>query len=156
MKVITANRVVSDSVLHTILTEVEVTVNGRPLTYYSDGINDLEPLNLSPCITYSNDVDHRCRYKQVQAFAREFWDRWISEYLPSLIKRSKWFTKRENMKVGELVMLLENRSQRGNWALARITTKTYTSDDGPVRNVELKTKDGTYVRSIVKIAKPEN
>ena len=166
MRVITANRVVSDSVLHTILTEVEVTVNGRPLTYYSDDINDLEPLtpnhfligranqNRSPCITYSNDVDHRRRYKQVQAFAKEFWDRWISEYLPSLTKRSKWFTKRENVNVGELVLLLEKRSQRGNWPLARIT-KTYKSDDGLVRKVELKTKDGTFVRPITKVARLE-
>ena len=166
MKVLLTNQIVDDFVLLTLFSQAESIINGRPLTPMSDNIEDLEPLtpnhfligrpnpNLTPCVVYDNDVSHRRRWKQLQAFTNQFWDRWTKEYLPSQTTRSKWFIERDNIKVGELVLLLEKRSDRGKWPIGRVTN-VFPSDDGLVRKIEVQTKHGSYIRPIVKVTRLE-
>ena len=54
-------------------------------------------------------------------------------------------------KEGDLVMVLDKNLVRSQWTLGRII-QTIPSQDGEVRKVQVKTKDGTYIRPMTKIS----
>ena len=54
----------------------------------------------------------------------DFWKRWNSEYLKSLNTMKKWTEVTSNQKVGDLVLIHEDRLSRGNWPLARVEEET--------------------------------
>ena len=155
MKIVVGDSRLTDEVLHTLLTEVES--NGRPLTYVSSDGRDPEPLtpnhlllgcanaNLSPGKFYEKEVNSRKRWRQAQTLADQFWKRWRSEYLPSLLARPKWQKERRNLQVGDVVLMIEDSAPRGFWPLARITA-VFPGSDSRVRSVEVKTASGTVYR----------
>ena len=167
LSVLMANHVLTDAQLYTLLTEVENILNRRPLTEISDDVNDLSPLTPNhillglhrnwdqACEVDDRDITSRRKYKQVQAIANLFWKQWVQEYLPSLTKRTCWRDNAPNLKVGELVVLVDEDLKRGKWPLGRVTN-VMPSEDGVVRVVEVRTKDGTYTRPVTKICKLED
>ena len=160
------NHVLTDPQLYTLLTEVEKILNSRPLTHLSDDVSDLSPLTPNhillglhrnwdyACEVNDRDVNSRKKYRQVQAIANRFWEQWRREYLPRLTKRTRWRENLKNISVGELVVLVEDDQKRGKWPLARVT-KVFTSADGVVRSLEIKTKNGLYTRPAAKICRLE-
>ena len=164
LKIIMKNTLVDDFKLMTFFTEVEALVNSRPLTPISDDIEDLDALtpnhfllgraslNLTPCIIYDLKVQPRKRWKHVQQLSNHFWKRWTNEYLPMLTTRQKWKTTDVNnaLKVGELVMVSDQNDLRGHWPLGRIIA-TFPGDDGVIRVVDVKTKNGVYRRPVTKL-----
>ena len=161
------NHTLTDAQLYTLLTEVENILNRRPLTHSSDDPNDLTALTPNhillglhrnwdyACEVDDRDVTSRRKFRQVQAIANRFWRQWRDEYLPKLTKRGRWTEHLPNLTVGELVVLAQDEVKRGKWPLARIT-KVCPSEDGVVRVVEVRTKDGTYTRPVAKICKLED
>ena len=157
LKIVVGNMCLTDEVLHTVLTEVESMLNGRPLTYVSMDGRDPDPLtpnhlllgcanvNLSPGRFQEKEVNSRKRWRQAQSIADHFWNRWRREYLPSLMARSKWHEDRRGLQVGDVVLMAEESAPRGFWPLARVT-KVYAGEDGRVRSAELKTASGSYYR----------
>ena len=162
LSTILQDQLVSDFTLITVFTEVEALVNSRPITHVSDDIEDLEALtpnhfllgrasaNLSPAYSYDNDISHRKRWKRAQALTNHFWPRWLREYLPTVTTKSKWTEVSSNIKVGDLVLVLEKDTQRGKYPLARVTD-VFPGDDGMVRVVNVKTKNGIFRRPITKL-----
>ena len=160
------NHVLTDPQLYTLLTEVEKILNSRPLTHLSDDVSDLSPLTPNhillglhrnwdyACEVNDHDVSSRKKYRQVQAIANRFWEQWRREYLPRLTKRTRWRENLPNIAVGELVVLVEDDQKRGKWPLARVT-QVFTSADGVVRSLEIKTKNGLYTRPAAKICRLE-
>ncbi len=156
------DKVLTDQQLYTLLTEVERILNSRPLTHISDHIDDLEALTPNHillglhrrwsfiCEIDERDTFSRKKYRQVLAIAAEFWKRWRREYLPKLTTRSKWRQHTENIKEGQLVLLVDDEDSRKTWSLARIT-RVIPGDDGVVRVVEVKTKNGLYTRPVAKV-----
>ena len=71
--------------------------------------------------------------------------------LVGLQRYSKWKRPTENLQVGDIIVLKEDNLITTQWPLARIV-KTSTGNDGLVRVVTLKTKDGTYTRPVTKVA----
>ena len=68
--------------------------------------------------------------------------------LPTLQKRSKWFDVQRNLKVGDLVLLIDNNALRNQWSRGRVT-KVLPNKDGLVRRIELVTPDGrNFLRDI--------
>ncbi|XP_062557240.1 uncharacterized protein LOC134222113 [Armigeres subalbatus] len=117
------NRKLTDESLYTLITEAEAIVNSRPLTYLpletaeSEALTPkhfLLPLS-SVCETPEPVVgDDALTGTQKQAAAaieatwnatqqhlNTFWKRWITKYLPTLTKRTKWFAEQRAIAVGE-------------------------------------------------------
>ena len=151
------------------MTDVERILNSRPLTHISNNIEDLNALTPNhilfgkhklweylDCDIDERDISSRKHYRQVQALTAVFWQRWRREYLPDLTKRSKWQAKIRNIEVGELVLLNDDDdNRRKKWPLARVT-KVVPGRYGVVRVVEIKTKDGSYVRPVTKLHRLED
>ena len=101
LRVLLKERVVTNEMLRTLMTEVEGILNSRPLTPSSDDPDDLEPLtpnhlllcrsnlNLPPGAFTKEDLYCKRRWKQVQYLANLFWKRWTREYLPTLRGKAK-------------------------------------------------------------------
>lgn len=162
LRVVLGNQLVTDEVLSTVLTEVEFMLNSRPLTYVSNDAGDQEALtpnhlllgrdspSLPPGVFSGEQLSLRRRWRRAQQLAEHFWKRWHKEYLPTLIKRGKWSREGRRIQVGDVVLVAENNTPRGRWPLARVV-KVFPGSDGRVRTVKLKTKNGTYVRPVVKL-----
>ncbi len=139
-----------DETLRTLFTEAENVVNSRPLTAeFSDPdspqpITPMQLLTLKakvvsppPGVFNRPDMYGRKRWKRVQFLANQFWQRWRREYLQNLQARRKWQSPRRNLQIGDIVIDKEGDLSRNQWPLARVT-KTYPSDDGFVRKVEIE------------------
>ena len=61
-----------------------------------------------------------------------------NEYLPTLMERQKWRSRKENIKVGDLVLLADENYPRGEWPIARVW-EVVADDDGCVRVAKMKT-----------------
>ena len=85
-----------------------------------------------------------------QALADMIWPRWRKEYLPSLTMRSKWNKEQRNLKEGDLILLKSDDVPRLHWPLGRIL-KTFPGSDGRVRMAEVKTPNGTLMRTAAKL-----
>ena len=161
-KAILPGKPLNDDALHTILLEVEAMVNSRPLTdVVVDSKSDLpltpnHLLRINPTIgppiklTDKPDVYARQRYRLVQFVADEFWRRWVLEYPRTLFTRRKWQERRENIKVEDVVLIVDSDTPRGEWPLGRVV-HTYPDKDGIVRVAEVRTKSGLIKRPITKL-----
>lgn len=153
--------VTSDDVLSTVMCEVECMVNSRPLTPFSDDVNDLTPLTPNhflmasdayewPWASADSSVNAKRRWRQVQAVMHMLWSRWIKEYVPLLQSRCKWNQQSPSLKVGDMVLVSGEVTPRGSWPLGRVL-ETFPSPDGLVRSVKVKTRLGTFVRPIARV-----
>ena len=70
------------------------------------------------------------------------------------MKREKWTRDTPQLKVGDVVLVIEENAPRGRWPIARVS-KVFPGSDGRVRSVELKTGSGTYVRPVAKLCRFE-
>lgn len=101
-----------------------------------------------------NDVSQgealRQQWKKAQHLTKEFWNRWIKEYLPTQVKRPKWQTLSKPIEVGDIVMIADE-SRKGSWEKG-IITEIRVSKDGQVRSAVVKTHNGTFVRPTINMA----
>ena len=151
----------TDETLNTLMCEAESILNGRPLTRLSDDPLQTKPLSPSMLLTQDDapgpitvtgklDLYAKARWRQVQYLSDIFWKRWTKEYLTNLQVRQKWHTTRRNLKEGDIVMTLDEKSPRGSWPMARIIAVNRSADGG-VRSARLRTQTGEYVRPISKM-----
>lgn len=125
LKVVLGNRTVAEEVLVTMLAEAESMLNARPLTYLGIDPDDSSPLtpnhfllgrphpHLPPELVDESEGISRRRWHAAQELAQGFWRRWLREYVPSLIERPKWTRKERNAEVGDLVLIVDNKTPRG-------------------------------------------
>jgi hypothetical protein len=161
--------------LQTLVTEIEATLNDRPITYVGDG----EPLTPSHLIhgrllrilphkyvtdEELNDPDFELNVNQktldkravyIGKLFEHFWQRWRSEYLLALRERhlanARHGTVTENcVKEGDIVLVHDDVKKRVDWSLARIVRLNY-GNDKLVRSAEIRTKHGTTNRPIAKL-----
>ena len=155
----------TDEVLQTTFCEVEAIVNGRPLTKLSNDPNDFTPLTPNSLLTLNQSSpippggasiadSYRSRFKHSQHLADIFWSKWLKFYLPSLNTRSKWQIPVSDIKVGELVLIVERGMPRNLWPLA-IVKEVYLGRDTKVRSVLLKTKVAELKRSVHHVVRLE-
>ena len=80
-----------------------------------------------PDLTLSN----RCK-----AMVQQFWELWSKQYLQSLQKSQKWHKELPNVKVGDLVMVLEESTLLTHWKTGKVTA-VHPGEDGLVRAAEV-------------------
>ena len=90
------------------------------------------------------------RWRHAQVIANHLWKRWLREYLPELNRRQKWLQERPNLKVGDLVLVMDENAPRGRWPLGKVDDVN-VGRDGLVRSVRLSTQSSQLVRPISKI-----
>jgi hypothetical protein len=148
--------------LHTLMCEIEYTLNDRPITKNSDEPCDLEALtpnhlllmkrkpSLPPGVFSKTDSYSRRRWKQVQYMANLFWQRWLREYLPLLQERQRWHDIKRNLKIGDVVLIVDSNAPRNSWPMG-VVVETMPDRLGMVRQVKVRTSTNVLVRPIDKL-----
>ncbi|XP_066585485.1 uncharacterized protein [Prorops nasuta] len=143
----------------TLLVEIEACLNSRPLCPMSGDVDDLNALTPAHFLigTHSGllpeddstqgPINRLDRFQLIQRVRNSFWKRWSTEYLHHLQTRNKWQTRKENVTVGQLVCMRDDRYPPAKWPLGRII-ELHPSVDGTVRVVTIKTATSRFRRHI--------
>jgi len=148
------------------MTEAECIVNCRPLTQVeSTALDTAPPLCPNQILTLKSDVvlpppgefgraDLYCRrrWRRVQHLANEFWSRWRADFLPTLQERRKWTTPRDNLREGDVVLVIDEDAPRSKWPMGRIVS-VRTGSDGLVRSVCIALDGSERERPVHKVIK---
>ena len=153
---ILGSKKLTPDLFNTILTETETMLNSWPLTNVADNTDNEEPLtpnhfliqrpfsNLPPG-TFDDRIPLRFENWSQQQLLNDIWRRLQKEYLPTLLKRTKWNFAEEPLKRGDVVLILNDRTPRGIWPLGRVTAE-HPGRDGTTRVVTVRTAYGTFDR----------
>ena len=161
-------RTISETVLtyeefSTLLTQVEAMLNSRPLEPLSDDPDDISTLTPAhfligqplsslpePSVEHSS-ISPSARWRLIQQQTQRFWTQWSSHYLQRQLSISKWHHPSNEIKVGSLVLITDERFPPSKWPLARVIT-LHPGKDGLTRVVTLRTATTSLVRPIAKLA----
>ena len=151
-----------DDELQTAIMEVEVLMNSRTLTYEGADPRD-EPVltpyhflvgrlggQLAPQVTDDIALNLRNRWKLIQNLLRLFWKRWREEFLSTHNTRKNWREAKDNLKVGDVQLAVDQNALRGQWRLGRVE-EVFPGQDGQVHVVEVSTKGQTLMYPITRL-----
>ncbi|XP_017467170.1 PREDICTED: uncharacterized protein LOC108359710 [Rhagoletis zephyria] len=151
----------NDESLKSSLCEVEYIINARPLTFVSLESDDDDALTPNHLLlgspdgfkpTCTDDLALRKRWYQNQKFADRFWHRWVKEYVPIISRRSKWFDKVPPIRVGDIVVIVDENLPRNCWPRGKVI-RIVIAKGGQVRSAEVKTTSEILHRPATKIAR---
>ena len=156
------SQVLTPSELYTVLLEVAILANQRPIGRIpndpDDGSyicpNDILLGRASsevPQGPFKETMNPRHRVEFVQKIIDSFWKRWSRDVFPSLVPRKQWQVERRNVRPDDIIVVADANAVRGKWSIGRIV-EVHPGPDGRVRNVKVKTSTGEYSRPITKIA----
>ncbi|KAL4108119.1 hypothetical protein QTP88_018370 [Uroleucon formosanum] len=146
----------------TVLARVEAILNSRPLTPASSDPHDLDCLTpghfligqpllaIPPRSNPESSIKLTQRWKLMDQCHQAFWRRWSAEYLTTLQERSKWTEGVPNLKVNDMVIVVDNQSPPLMWRLGRVL-ELLPGTDGHVRVVRVMTRLGIVTRPVVKL-----
>ena len=153
---------VKDEELITAVTGAEGLINSRPLTYQSANPADNVPLTpnhfhhgqlggeFAPQSVDSTGFNLKKRWRRIQELVRNFWQRWMQEWISGLSPRKKWWKPQRDLRVGDVVLVASSDTPRGHWPLGRVTA-VHKGDDGHVRVVKLQVGQNEMLRPITKV-----
>lgn len=154
----------TDPLLKACLTEATYVVNSRPLTYLSIANEEHEVLTPNHFLIGSHNgvkptgvLDDsqtmlKHNYLTAQQFRERMWKRWVAEYLPDLVRRTKNFEPSTPLKIGDVVIVCDNNLPANTWPKG-IVSQVMTGRDGQTRSAIVKTNKGEYHRPTSKLAK---
>ena len=139
----------SPSELLTIFTEVANVLNERPIGVRPSPdsfINILTPNNLllgrssadNPGC-YDSSVSLFSRINVVEKIVDVFWKHWVILYAPTLVRQTKWKSVQDDLKAGDIVLVLDQNALRGEYKIARVEN-VLPSHDGHIRSATLSYK----------------
>lgn len=85
------------------------------------------------------------------ALAAQFWKRWLSDYLPEITRRTKWFVDTKPIALDDIVIIVDPNLPRNCWPKGRIIGVN-TGKDGRIRSATVKTANGVYEIPVTKLA----
>ena len=162
MAAILTNANVTDEELMTAITGAESLLNSRPLTYQAANVEDDVPLTPNHFLHGQMggefapvSVDHTTfsptkRWRRVQEIVKHFWQRWLKEWVPGLNRATKWYKERDNLKKGDIVIVISADSPRAHWPLAKVIN-VFPGKDGRVRIAEIQIGNKLLKRSVTKL-----
>lgn len=149
--------------LYTVLTRIEACLNSRPIVPISDDPSDLEVLTPGHFIAgrpllqrpLADDVENLpvnklTNWGQCQKIMQTFWRRWKEEHLVNLQTRAKWQDVCQNLKLNDVVIILDENTLPAKWPLGRVVV-IHPSADGLIRSVTVRTQEGLLKRPIQKL-----
>ncbi|XP_076294560.1 uncharacterized protein LOC143215865 [Lasioglossum baleicum] len=148
----------------TLLAQIEAALNSRPICPLSDDSSDLsaltpghfligDALNVIPEPNFADTPRSRLsRWQLLRQMLDHFWSRWSKEYLQQLQAASKWHSKSEPFRNGDLVLVRDERTPPAKWPLARVTD-IHPGKDDVTRVVTVRTATTTLKRPIVKLCR---
>lgn len=163
LKVTLTERAPTDEVLRTLLAEAEALVNSRPLTHVTVDDNSEEALTPThfllaassgrpiPATVSDSDFASRSSWRKAVRLADHFWQRWVKEYLPTLIPR-RGRGEVPEVAVGDVVLIADPNSPRGTWPRGRVTA-VFPGPDGVIRVADVRTLMGIMRRPLRKLVK---
>lgn len=146
--------------MNSLFIQIEAMLNSRPLVQTMS--DDLEaeiitpghfltgrPLNSlpEPDLTNNNVVS---RWREIEKQAQRFWKVWSQDYLQDLQQRTKWIAQKENVKLGQIVLLKSDMMPKCHWNLGKIV-KLHPDQSGVVRIVDVERGNKTDTRHIIKL-----
>ena len=158
LRALLKEQIVCDELLSTVIAEATNILNSRPLTRNSDDPKDEELLTpthllqLRPCSSLApglfdkDDQSSQRQWRKAQYLPNLFWRRWIREYLPNLQERQKWKGLKDNLKINNILLLMDENFPRGQWPLTRVV-EVVPSKDGLMRSAKVKTSSTVVTRA---------
>ncbi|XP_055944621.1 uncharacterized protein LOC129975584 [Argiope bruennichi] len=146
----------------TIINQIESILNSRPLTPLSSDVDDLSALTPGHFLigrpftaivepNLINTLENRLGlWQKTTKFVQLIWKKWHNDYLTILHQRSKWYFDKQNLKVGDRVVIKEDNMAVCNWVIGR-TVAVFPGKDGKIRVANIKTNKGVFKRPISKL-----
>ena len=125
-----------------------ILMNGRPLEYVPVDPKDQIPLtpnhfllldaspNEPPDLFHVDEKLSNKGWRTAQVFITHFWNRWLREIVPKLNSRSKWTQPNRNLRVNDIVLVINPEQRRGEWPLGRFV-EVFPGPDGVVRSASV-------------------
>ena len=142
--------VLSYSEMNTLLAEISFTINCRPLglsnvsgdSNQDDFLVPITPNMLllgrtnddGPVLDYKDDDKFTSRLSYVTQVYDCWWSQWIRQVLPTLVPVKRWKHRKQNLRVGDVVMMLYSGNLKNDYRLARVM-KVCPDKKGLVRTV---------------------
>ena len=157
--------------LLTVLHEIELVLNSKPLTYVTDDVTDdiltpnhilfgrnLTPTNVdeTPCdaalLTPDTPENLSARMNELQKLINKFWKDWRSDYLLDLREQMRPHDNSVDVKpkIDDVVIVHDDNQKRHNWVLGRVVGVEVGSD-GQIRAARVASaKTGNILRRPIK------
>ncbi|XP_076301671.1 uncharacterized protein LOC143219688 [Lasioglossum baleicum] len=148
----------------TLFAQIEASLNSRPLCPLSDDPSDLaaltpghfligDALNVIPEPDLTDTPRSRLsRWQLLRQLIDHFWSRWSREYMQQFLTASKWQTKSPPVRIGDLVLVRDERTPPARWPLARVT-ELHPGKDNITRVVTVRTATTVLKRPITKLCR---
>lgn len=75
----------------------------------------------------------------------------MTDYMPEITRRTKWFERPKPITVGDVVVIVDPKMPRNCWPKGKIIG-TKISADNQVRSATVRTASGIYDRPAIKLA----
>ncbi|XP_020296240.1 uncharacterized protein LOC109861138 [Pseudomyrmex gracilis] len=146
----------------TLLTKIEAILNSRPLCPLTDDPNDLDvltpghfligqPLTLVPEPNLIPIKTSRLsRWQRISQMLQNFWSKWSRAYLQRFQAIYKWKHRSTPIRIGTLVLIVDERYPPSKWPLGRVI-ETYPGPDNEIRVASIRTATSIIKRPIVKL-----
>ena len=167
LRKILGNAKINSEEMQTVLVDIEMILNNRPLTYICNSPDEIAPLTPShflvgsrmdslPNIYYQQDgkSDLVDQYNLLEEMKTTFWEQWSREYLPELVNFAQSRkTNVKDIKVGDII-LVQNDKKRGMWKLGNVESliigkirmgRLDGKIDGKARAANVKTESKTLL-----------
>jgi len=140
--------------LNTLLKETANICNEHPIGIRPNSVSNTDYLSPSTLLLgrsssrisagpfQSKDIHNerpgamKTRFLYVPRLVDSFWNHWTKTYLPTLLVRQKWHHKKRNLSCGDVCLVEDQNSYRGDWRIGQVK-KVFPDKNEVVRNVEL-------------------
>ena len=139
----------------------ESLLNSRPITYQTANPTDTTPLmpnhflhgqigrQFAPDSLGGNEFHPGKCWRRVQELISHFWRRRMREWLPGQNARLKWNEVKEDLKVGDVVLVISPDQPRACWPLGRVI-EIFPEQEPHVRVAKVQVGQNSYLRPISK------